>query len=66
MAYQIIRYYIAKPGKRRTIARGLTLREARAYCGDPDTASFTCSSPTSVNVTLRNGPWFDHFEKETG
>lgn len=61
--YRIVRGYRDNP-RRRTIKTDLTLVEARAHCADPETSSSTATSTDAVNDTIRNGPWFDGYEKE--
>jgi hypothetical protein len=59
--YKIIRLYFNKPGFRRTIKRGLTLKEAQEHCSDPETSSSTCTNSTGKRRTRRMGPWFDSY-----
>lgn len=61
--YKIVRsYFSGKP--KRTIARGLTLDEAQAYCSNPETSSRTCKGSAAKAITRRNGMWFDGYAKE--
>ena len=60
--YKIVRFYFR--GGRRTIDRGMTLEEAQAHCGNPETSSSTCSTAKRLAYTRRVGPWFDGYEKE--
>lgn len=62
--YKIVRGYFDSRSPRRTIARGLTLEEARAHCSDPETSSRTCTSAEGKRRTRTRGPWFDGYEKE--
>ena len=55
--YKIVRNYFN--GRPRTIARGLTLEEAKAHCQDPETSSSTATSSAAKARTRRMGPWFD-------
>jgi len=55
--YKIIRFY-EKDYPSETMAEGLTLKEAKAHCQDPETSSRTA---TCVG---HKGAWFDGFEKE--
>lgn len=59
--YAIKRFYCARPGHARTIARGLTLKEAQAHCADPETSSSTCTKPAGRARTRRMGAWFDGY-----
>ena len=61
MAYTIIRNYFDKPGRGRVILRGLTLEEAQAHCGNPETSSRTATSAKAKAITRRNGRWFDSY-----
>ncbi len=64
MSYNIIRHYFNRPGRREVIASGLTLDEAQAHCGDPETSSRTCTAAEGRRRTEREGPWFDGYEAE--
>ena len=60
--YKIVRNYFN--GRPRTIARGLTLEEAQAYCKDPETSSRTATSSAAKARTRRMGAWFDGYTEE--
>jgi hypothetical protein len=63
MSYRIVRSY-QNPNKRsRTVDNGLTLEEARAHCGDPETSSSTCTKPYPKSLTKKHGEWFDGYEE---
>jgi hypothetical protein len=63
MSYRIVRSY-QNPNKRsRTVDNGLTLEEARAHCGDPETSSSTCTKPYPKSLTKKHGDWFDGYEE---
>ncbi len=62
MTYKIVRHYFAS--ERQTIKSGLTLEEAQAHCNDLETSSATCTTPQSIQITERNGSWFDSYEKD--
>lgn len=62
--YRIVRMYFERPGRNRTIARGLTLDEAQAHCKDPETSSRTCTKYENRKRTERRGPWFDGYDRE--
>lgn len=61
MSYKIVRHYM---NRKRTMATGLTLEEAQAWCRDPDTSSETTTSKAGLACTRRNGPWFDGYTEE--
>lgn len=60
--YAVVRFYFR--GGRRTLATGLTLAQAQAHCGDPETSSSTATKYVGRKRTERLGPWFDGYEKE--
>ena len=59
--YKIQRLYFNRPGYKRTIKTGLTLKEAQAHCSDPETSSSTCTKPENTRRTRRLGKWFDSY-----
>jgi hypothetical protein len=62
--YKIVRMYFGGDPSRRTIATGLTLEQAQAHCGDPETSSRTCTKSAGKKRTRHFGPWFDGYEEE--
>ena len=60
--YKIVRMY--EQGKRRVVARGLTLQEAQAHCKDPETSSRTATGRDAKRRTRLHGRWFDGYERE--
>ena len=62
--YEIHRMFRDHYGKNYTVAKGLTLKEARAHCSDPETSSSTCTTTAGENRTAANGPWFDGYSEE--
>jgi len=58
--YRIVRHYFH--GGKRTIATGLTLRQAQEHCKDPETSSSTATSSAARARTRKLGPWFDGYE----
>ena len=67
--YRIVRFYenAQADGKRvhqRTIKKGLTLKEAQAWCRDPETSWRTATTPEATKRTRRCGMWFDGYRKE--
>lgn len=61
--YRIIRFF-HDIGVRETVARGLTLAEAREHCSDPETSSRTCTELENVRRTKEHGAWFDGYTEE--
>jgi hypothetical protein len=60
--YKIIRNFMHHPSE--VIAEGLTLKEAKEHCSDPETSSRKCTSEEGIALTNRMGPWFDGFDEE--
>ncbi len=63
-AYKIVRFFFRADKRKRTIARGLTLEEAKAHCKNPETSSSKATSAKAKRYTAANGPWFDGYEQE--
>lgn len=61
--YRIIRFYESANIRRRTIATGLTLEQAKAHCSDPESCSSTCTKAAGKARTKRLGHWSDGFEE---
>lgn len=61
--YKIVRYFFDDIPQR-TIASGLTLKEAQKHCQDPETASDTCVTVEKRALTKRVGKWFDGYTEE--
>lgn len=69
--YKIVRYFEKRTSQ--TIKTGLTLEEAQAHCSDPNTSSqmrTTNGRPArrsheAITRTLKYGPWFDGYTKES-
>lgn len=61
--YRIVRFYESAPIRRRIIAKGLTLEQAKAHCSDPETSSSTCTKSAGKARTKRLGRWSDGFEE---
>lgn len=61
--YRVVRFYESAPIRRRIIAKGLTLEQAKAHCSDPETSSSTCTKAAGKARTKRLGRWFDGFEE---
>lgn len=58
--YNIVRFFLHS-GRRRTIRKRVTLEEAQAHCGDPETSWRTCTRSSGKARTRRYGPWFDGY-----
>ena len=63
MSYKIVRMFQDRDVRSRTIKTGLTLKEARKHCHDPETSSRTCTTATARARTRKYGPWFDGYEE---
>ena len=63
MTYKIIRHYM-RTSRKYTLATGLTLEKAQAWCRDPETSSTTATGKAALARTRKRGPWFDGYEKE--
>jgi hypothetical protein len=59
--YEIIRRYAS--GKRETVARHLTLEEAKEHCQDSETSSKSCVMAEGIARTEKFGPWFDGYDE---
>lgn len=57
--YSIIRMWAN--GTDRVIKTGLTEREAKNHCSDPETSSETCRGKAGKQRTRRTGAWFDGY-----
>ena len=63
MRFKIVRmFFEGYPDK--TIKRGLTLEEARAWCRDPETSSSTCKSKKARAIFAKYGEWYDGFAED--
>jgi hypothetical protein len=63
MSYKIIRHFFDDYG-REVVETGLTLKEAKQWCSNPETSSRTCSGSAAVALTLSRGHWFDGYDEE--
>jgi len=63
MKFKIVRnFYEGYPDK--TIKRGLTLEEARAWCKDPETNSRTAKNKEAHKILQKYGEWYDGFAED--
>ena len=60
--YKIVRMFFNENKRRRTVATGLTVDEAKTHCNDLETSSSTCTSSAKRAYTRKHGPWFDGYE----
>uniref|UniRef100_A0A6M3JNU5 Uncharacterized protein n=1 Tax=viral metagenome TaxID=1070528 RepID=A0A6M3JNU5_9ZZZZ len=60
--YEIVRVFLT--GRKRVVARGLTLEQAQKHCQDPQTSSYTCTSARGRRRTREQGPWFDTYTED--
>jgi hypothetical protein len=61
--YRIIRHY-KDDHPNKTMDTGLSLKEAQAWCKDPETSSSKCKEKKNVEHTEKYGAWFDGYEEE--
>lgn len=62
MTYRVVRFF--QNARSYIVKRGLTLKQAQAHCGDPQTSSNTATSQSGRRRTRRYGSWFDGYTKE--
>lgn len=61
--FRIVRvFFEGYPDK--TIKRGMTLQEARAWCKDPETNSSTAKSKKAQRLLEKYGEWYDGFAED--
>lgn len=61
--FRIVRvFFEGYPDK--TIKRGMTLQEARAWCKDPETNSSTAKSKKAQRLIEKYGEWYDGFAED--
>ena len=61
--FKIVRnFFEGYPDK--TIKRGLTEEEARAWCNDPETSSATCKSKKAQAIFAKYGEWYDGYAED--
>ena len=61
--FRIVRvFFEGYPDK--TIKRGMTLQEARAWCKDPETNSSTAKSKKAQSLLEKYGEWYDGFAED--
>lgn len=63
--YRITRKYASNTMDDQEIAQGLSEKEAKAWCRDPETSSRTCTTAEGQERTRLHGAWFDGFEVES-
>lgn len=61
--YNVVRFYKDASIRRRVILERLTLDEAQAHCGNPETSSRTCTNKVGRARTRSLGAWFDGYEE---
>jgi hypothetical protein len=64
--YKIVRTFggVHHARTRRTIKRGLTLKQAMAHCRNPETNSRTATGPEATARTEKYSAWSDAFTSE--
>lgn len=60
--YKVVRYHFN--GGNKTIARGLTLGQARYHTGHPETSSKTAKERAGRRYTAAHGQWFDGYAED--
>lgn len=63
-SYKVVRGFLN--GGKRTVKTGLTLKQAQAWCRNPETLSRTCTTAAAKRRTATRGPWFDGYTLEKG
>ena len=63
--YSVFRFYADESRDAVLLESGLTLEQAQAHCGDPETSSETATVPGAVRRTALFGPWFDGYRAES-
>ena len=62
--YKVIRYFENANVPNETIKTGLSLREAKLHCNEPESSSSTCTNAENRRRTVEKGSWFDGFIAE--
>ena len=62
--YRIVRMFKSSDHPTQVVKSGLTLREAREHCNDPETSSSTCTTKLGQERTQKFGDWFDGYEED--
>ena len=61
--FKIVRnFFEGYPDK--TIKRGLTEEEARAWCNDPETSSSTAKGEAAHKILRKYGEWYDGYAED--
>ena len=60
--YRIVRMFKSPDHPTQVVKSGLTLREAREHCKDPETSSST--TQLGQERTEKFGDWFDGYEED--
>ena len=61
--YKIIRFH-KDTGDKKVISEGLTIKQAKKHCSNPETSSRTCENELNIKYTEQHGQWFDGYEQE--
>jgi hypothetical protein len=61
--YRVVRFYFDAGVSRRAIKTNISLKEAKAWCRDPETSSKTATGSAAIRRTRLFGQWFDAFEE---
>lgn len=64
LRFNIVRHFYEDHLPSKIIKRGLTLAEAKAWCGDPETASKTAKGKKARAILIKYGEWYDGYAEE--
>jgi len=64
VTYSIVRFYESGSKSTKVLKSGVSLKEAKAHCNDPETAWNTAVTRSAKAHTAMHGAWFDGWRKE--
>lgn len=62
--YKIVRFFQSRTKDNCIIKEGLTLKQAKEHCSDPETSSSSCSQQHLIDLTKEHGDWFDGYRSD--
>lgn len=62
--YNVKRMYLDESVESVILLEGLTLKQARAHCKNPEASSKTAKSAEAIAHTEKYGRWFDGYDEE--